>query len=49
MTIERKKLSNVLTLLFALNSHGIVKFEDVGWFRNEIRDWADSLIKKVHL
>ena len=49
MTIERKKLSNVLTLLFALNGHGIAKFEDVNWLRNELRDWADTLIKKVNL
>ncbi|WP_290730077.1 hypothetical protein [Halobacteriovorax sp. JY17] len=49
MTIPRKKLSNVLTLLFALNGHGVVKFEDVNWLRNEFLEWANSLAKKVHL
>ncbi|GEM_PF-5418825 len=49
MTLPRKKLSNVFTLLFALNNHGIVKFDDVHWLRSEFAQWADSLLKKVNL
>lgn len=49
MTIPRKKLSNVITLLFALNQRGIVKFEDVNWLRSELSMWRDSLLEKVSL
>ncbi|WP_157765706.1 hypothetical protein [Halobacteriovorax marinus] len=49
MTLPRKKLSNVFTLLLALNQHGVVKFEDISWLRNEFSMWANGLLRKINL
>ncbi len=44
MTISRKTLSQVVTLLLAINSKGVTNLEDISWLRRELKDWADGIL-----
>jgi len=45
MTVSRKTLSQVATLLLALNSNGVANSDDISWLRREIKDWSDGLLR----
>lgn len=45
MTVSRKTFSQIVTLLFALNSNGVANREDISWLRREIKDWGDGILR----
>jgi hypothetical protein len=45
MTVSRKTLSQIFTLLRALNSNGVANKEDISWIRREVKDWGDSILR----
>ena len=49
MTTTNKTLSQIITLALAINMHGVTTKEDITWLRTEIKDWTNSLLKKVGL
>lgn len=49
MSVANKSISQIITLILAVNMNGVTTIEDIAWLRREFKDWIDAKLSIIGL